>query len=117
MNSADDVGHPVNLGNPEEYTVLELAEAVRDLTGTRPELVFKPLPKDDPTRRRPDITVARTRLGWYPKTKLQDGLQRTIEYFDAVLNGASASLPSTAPARARARLDWEQDGSVPLAAE
>jgi UDP-glucuronate decarboxylase len=85
MNSSEDVTHPVNLGNPEEYTVLQLAQEVCDLTGLPTELVFKPLPQDDPTRRRPDISVARESLGWYPKTKLREGLRRTIEYFDAAL--------------------------------
>ena len=113
MDTPEYVGHPVNLGNPEEYTVLELAEAVRDLTATDPEIVFKPLPKDDPTRRRPDITVARTGLGWYPKTELRKGLKRTIEYFDALLNGAAAEPETAMPAA----IGWERDGGIPLAAE
>jgi UDP-glucuronate decarboxylase len=96
MNCPENVGSPVNLGNPEEYTVLQLAEAVCDLTGTRAQLAFKPLPTDDPTRRRPDIGVARTKLGWHPKTKLHEGLWRTIDYFDDTLTSSGRKAASSA---------------------
>ena len=76
-----DVADPTNVGNPAELSVLEFARTIRALTGTRSEIVFKPLPVDDPKVRQPDITKAKTRLGWEPKVKLQDGLARTIEYF------------------------------------
>ena len=89
MNCPDVIDHPVNLGNPKEFTVLELAEMICGLTGSRSQILFKDLPKDDPTRRRPDITVARSKLGWAPKTEVQDGLRRTIEYFDSILTQAS----------------------------
>jgi UDP-glucuronate decarboxylase len=72
---------PVNLGNPGEFTVLELAEIVLRLTGSRSKLTFKPLPQDDPARRRPDITKAKSVLGWEPKVALEDGLKETIAYF------------------------------------
>jgi dTDP-glucose 4,6-dehydratase len=72
---------PVNIGNPAELTVLEFARTIHKLTGTRSEIVFKPLPVDDPKVRQPDITKAKTTLGWEPKVKLEDGLLRTIEYF------------------------------------
>ncbi len=72
---------PVNIGNPAELTVLEFARTIQKLTGTRSEIVFKPLPVDDPKVRQPDITRAKTILGWEPKVKLEDGLLRTIEYF------------------------------------
>jgi dTDP-glucose 4,6-dehydratase len=72
---------PVNIGNPAELTVLEFARTIQKLTGTRSEIVFNPLPVDDPKVRQPDITRAKTILGWEPKVKLEDGLQRTIEYF------------------------------------
>jgi UDP-glucuronate decarboxylase len=85
LMNAPDTGHPVNLGNPGEYTILELAEAVRELTDTQVPLVFKPLPKDDPTRRRPDISVARAKLGWSPRTNLREGLLHTIDYFESAL--------------------------------
>jgi UDP-glucuronate decarboxylase len=75
---------PVNLGNPDEFTIRELAELVIELTGSRSRLVNLPLPADDPTQRRPDITLARQRLGWEPKVKLREGLARTIEYFKAL---------------------------------
>jgi UDP-glucuronate decarboxylase len=91
MQSPDEVVGPVNLGNPGEYTVLELAEMVLKLTGGRSKIVFKPLPQDDPTQRQPDITVARSTLGWEPKVPLQEGLERTIQYFRTLLhtgNGA-----------------------------
>jgi dTDP-glucose 4,6-dehydratase len=72
---------PVNIGNPSELSVLDFARTIRRLTGTRSEIVFKPLPVDDPRVRQPDISRARTRLGWEPKVKLEEGLSRTIEYF------------------------------------
>ncbi len=76
---------PVNLGNPHELTILELAETIRELTGSRSEIVFCPLPQDDPRQRCPDITLAREQLGWAPKTPLKEGLVKTIAYFDALL--------------------------------
>ena len=91
MQSPDEVVGPVNIGNPGEYTMLELAEMVLKLTGGRSKIVFKPLPPDDPTQRQPDITVARSTLGWEPKVPLQEGLERTIAYFRTLLqtdNGA-----------------------------
>ena len=72
---------PVNIGNPAELSVLDFAKTIQKLTGTTSEIVFKPLPVDDPKVRQPDITKARTRLGWEPKVPLEDGLKRTIEYF------------------------------------
>ncbi len=80
MNCEDFVG-PVNLGNPNEITVKVLAEKIRDLTGNPVEIVSKPLPADDPTRRRPDITLAKQKLSWEPKVALEDGLKRTITEF------------------------------------
>jgi UDP-glucuronate decarboxylase len=81
---------PVNLGNPGEFTIRELAEQVIDLTGSASTLEFRPLPADDPLQRQPDISVAREKLGWIPTVPLRDGLQRTIAYFDALLGGADA---------------------------
>ena len=72
---------PVNIGNPAEFTVLELARIVIEVTGSSSELVFEPLPTDDPTRRRPDITLAREHLGWEPKVQLHEGLARTHEWY------------------------------------
>lgn len=86
MNSPDDVTGPINLGNPREMTIRELAEAVIKLTGAKSELVIKPLPADDPLQRQPDIAKAQTILGWEPKVTLEDGLHRTIDYFRARLN-------------------------------
>lgn len=74
---------PVNIGNPTEMTVLQFAETVRRLTGAKSEIVFRPLPVDDPTKRQPDITKARELLGWEPKVQLEEGLGKTIEYFKA----------------------------------
>lgn len=85
MNSPPVVTGPVNLGNPEEFTMLELAELVRELTGSRSELVRRPLPADDPTQRCPDISLARKQLGWEPSVPLREGLARTIKYFEQVL--------------------------------
>ncbi|MFP4512963.1 MAG: UDP-glucuronic acid decarboxylase family protein [Acidimicrobiales bacterium] len=80
LADSDHVG-PMNIGNPDEFTVLELAELVRDVVNSDSEIVFEPLPVDDPVQRRPDITLARDVLGWEPKTVLRDGLTRTAEGF------------------------------------
>jgi dTDP-glucose 4,6-dehydratase len=72
---------PVNIGNPVEWTILECAQEILSVTGSKSEIVLKPLPQDDPTRRRPDITKARTILGWEPKIKLREGLEKSLEYF------------------------------------
>jgi dTDP-glucose 4,6-dehydratase len=82
----DEIG-PVNIGNPEEYTVRELAEIVLEVTGSSSELVHEPLPVDDPTQRRPDISLARRALGWEPEVGLREGLTRTAEWFRAGLGG------------------------------
>jgi UDP-glucuronate decarboxylase len=84
MNGPDDFIGPVNLGNPHEFTIRQLAQAVIELTGSKSKLVHMPLPADDPTQRQPDITLARTRLGWEPAVSLQQGLQRTIAYFQSL---------------------------------
>ena len=76
-----DIPDPTNIGNPAELSVLEFARRIREATGTRSEIVFKPLPVDDPKVRQPDITKAKEKLGWEPKVKLEEGLKRTIEYF------------------------------------
>jgi UDP-glucuronate decarboxylase len=85
MGSPDEFTGPVNIGNPSEFTILELAEQVLRLTGSKSQLVFKPLPADDPRQRRPDIALARTTLGWEPKVQLGDGLRETIAYFRKTL--------------------------------
>jgi UDP-glucuronate decarboxylase len=81
MMIADDFTGPVNVGNPDEFTIRELAEKVIALTGSASHIVFKPLPSDDPRQRRPDIALARTRLGWEPTVRLEEGLRKTIDYF------------------------------------
>ena len=80
LADSDYVG-PMNIGNPDEFTMLELAELVREVTNSSSEIVFEPLPVDDPAQRRPDITLARQHLGWEPKIALRDGLARTAEVF------------------------------------
>ena len=77
---SDETG-PINIGNPGEFTMLELADLVREVTGSDSEVVFEPLPVDDPLQRRPDITLARTLLGWEPRIELREGLERTAEHF------------------------------------
>jgi UDP-glucuronate decarboxylase len=81
MTNAEGFIGPVNLGNPREFTIRELAERVIQLTGSRSKIVFKPLPADDPAQRRPDIELARQKLGWQPAIELEEGLRRTIAYF------------------------------------
>jgi UDP-glucuronate decarboxylase len=85
MNTADEVTGPINTGNPDEFTIRELAEKVIALTGSSSKLVFKPLPSDDPMQRKPDITKARNILGWEPQIKLEEGLRLTIPYFERLL--------------------------------
>jgi len=81
MMDQDELVGPVNLGNPGEFTILELATMVKELTGSKSEIIFQPLPPDDPVRRRPDITLAKEKLGWEPSIPLREGLGRTIAYF------------------------------------
>jgi UDP-glucuronate decarboxylase len=85
MNNEHGFAGPVNLGNPGEFTILDLAEKVIRLTGSRSKIVFKPLPVDDPTQRCPDIERAREKLGWQPAIDLEEGLARTIDYFRNLL--------------------------------
>ena len=84
MDAADNFIGPVNLGNPQEFTILELAKLVLELTGSRSKLVFRPLPVDDPTQRQPDITLARKHLDWCPVVPLREGLARTVEWFRSI---------------------------------
>jgi UDP-glucuronate decarboxylase len=84
MNSRAGFIGPVNIGNPGEFTIRELAELVIEMTGTKSKLVERPLPADDPTRRKPDITVAKENLGWEPKVKLREGLAETIKWFKSI---------------------------------
>ena len=93
MNSPPEVTGPINLGNPAEFTMRELAELVIELTGSSSRLVQKPLPSDDPRQRCPDISRAQETLDWAPRTPLAEGLQRTIDYFDQLLSEGSVSSP------------------------
>jgi UDP-glucuronate decarboxylase len=81
MNSPVDFTGPVNLGNPKEFTIIELAEKILSLTGSKAKVIFKTLPQDDPRQRKPDIGLAKSRLSWQPKIKLNHGLKETIVYF------------------------------------
>lgn len=91
--SAENVTGPVNLGNPTEFTILSLAEMVKGLTGSSSEICFKPLPPDDPIRRKPDISKARKLLNWEPSVELREGLTQTIEYFDGFLRRNRELVP------------------------
>jgi UDP-glucuronate decarboxylase len=84
MMNTEGLTGPVNIGNPDEYTIGELAELIRELTQSQVELRYLPLPPDDPTRRQPDITLARSKLGWNPTTPLREGLTKTIEWFRSI---------------------------------
>jgi UDP-glucuronate decarboxylase len=84
MNGPDDFTGPVNIGNPGEFTIRQLAELTLELTGSKSPLVEKPLPTDDPERRRPDITLAKQRLGWEPRIALREGLAKTIDWFRSI---------------------------------
>ena len=85
MATADAVTGPINIGNPSEFSILQLAKQVIDLTGSRARVVHRPMPQDDPRQRRPDISKANDLLGWAPRTPLKEGLQRTIAYFEGLL--------------------------------
>ncbi|MGA2494110.1 MAG: UDP-glucuronic acid decarboxylase family protein [Roseiarcus sp.] len=104
MNHDDDLDSAVNLGNPVEVTVLELAQLIIAMTGSHSKLEQRPLPQDDPRQRCPDITRARSLLGWTPKVQLEDGLKRTIAYFDALL---SAPAEPVASDRKRKKTEWK----------
>jgi UDP-glucuronate decarboxylase len=92
MATADEFTGPVNLGNPREFTIKELAEKVLAITGSRSKIVYKPLPADDPRQRQPDISLAKEQLGWAPEVPLEDGLEKTIAYFDRRLSGTLEEL-------------------------
>ena len=89
MNSKQGFTGPVNMGNPDEFTILELAQKVIDITGSRSKIIHKPLPSDDPKQRKPDITLAKQELDWEPKIKLKDGLVKAIGYFENLLMSQS----------------------------
>jgi UDP-glucuronate decarboxylase len=91
MATGDDFTGPVNIGNPDEFTIKELAETVIRMTGSSSKLVFMDLPSDDPTQRRPDISLAREKLDWEPTVKLEQGLEKTIAYFDQLLSQGEGS--------------------------
>jgi UDP-glucuronate decarboxylase len=107
MDSPDDFVGPVNLGNPTENSILELAQNVIDLVGSRSKLVYKPLPPDDPKQRCPDITLAKEKLNWQPAVPLRLGLKKTIEYFDRLLPReerlAPAPIKSVSPTRSSSK--------------
>lgn len=94
MATKDDVTGPVNLGNPAEFTIRQLAERVLALTGSASALIFRPLPQDDPQQRQPDISLAKQLLGWQPVVMLDQGLKKTIEYFDKLLSEEGTSKKS-----------------------
>jgi UDP-glucuronate decarboxylase len=92
MATADDFTGPVNLGNPGEFTIKELAEKVLALTGSRSKIIYQPLPVDDPRQRQPDISLAKDKLNWSPKVQLEEGLTKTIAYFDKLLTSSGGEL-------------------------
>jgi UDP-glucuronate decarboxylase len=95
METPDDFTGPINCGNPREFTILELAEKIIELTGSQSTIEFRPLPGDDPKQRRPDISLARHTLGWEPRVDLTEGLKKTIDYFASILKQKSFRLMDT----------------------
>ncbi|MEE3000698.1 MAG: SDR family NAD-dependent epimerase/dehydratase, partial [Pseudomonadota bacterium] len=85
MNAPDDVTGPINLGNPQEFTIKQLAELVIQITGSKSRLIFEDLPEDDPLQRCPDISLAKQKLDWYPSIDLEVGIEKTINYFSMVI--------------------------------
>jgi UDP-glucuronate decarboxylase len=98
MESPPEVTGPINLGNPHELSIADIAKTIIALTGSKSKLVFEPLPEDDPRQRRPDISQAKRLLGWEPKTGLEEGLRRTIEYFRALSARGDRHVPAPRPA-------------------
>jgi len=92
MNTDDKISGPVNLGNPDEFTILELAKKVIDITNSKSEICFKPLPVDDPLQRKPDIRLAEKIMGWHPGVKLEEGIVKTIVYFENLISSFPLSL-------------------------
>jgi UDP-glucuronate decarboxylase len=113
MASPAEVLGPINLGNPEEFTIAELAQKVIELTGSRSRLVYKPLPVDDPLQRRPDIRQAEEVLGWRPKIALEEGLKKTIAYFDALM-ASEATGPHADTFSPQAERFEDNDQTSPL---
>lgn len=103
MNSSAETTGPINLGNPGEFTIRELAERVLAITGSRSRIIEKPLPEDDPKQRRPDVHLAEKLLGWRPKVALEEGLRRTITYFETLLSGHGKEIAGET--RIRAAMD------------
>lgn len=99
MDTGDEFTGPVNIGNPDEFTIRELAEKVIAMTNSSSELVFRELPSDDPTQRRPDISMAKKELGWEPSVKLDEGLEKTIAYFSGLLDAGDSKVHAFAQAR------------------
>lgn len=95
MATPRTVTGPVNVGNPDEFTIRELAELVIALTGSKSRIVMAPLPPDDPRQRQPDITKAKELLGWSPQVRLREGLLKTITFFDEILSGEDKVLDCT----------------------
>jgi UDP-glucuronate decarboxylase len=95
MSTPDDVTGPMNLGNPGEFTILQLAEMVISLTGSRSSIKRMPLPSDDPRQRQPDLALAKATLDWQPTTPLREGLQKTIAYFERLLSSSSQRASAT----------------------
>ena len=95
MATPPDITGPINIGNPEEFSIRELAEIILEMTGAKSKLIFQALPSDDPRQRRPDISKAKAVLAWQPKIELREGLKKTIDYFDRLLlTGAVPALAS-----------------------
>jgi UDP-glucuronate decarboxylase len=117
MESPAELIGPVNLGNPGEFTIRELAELVLELTGSKSKLAYLPLPQDDPRQRRPDIVLAKDRLGWQPGVALREGLLDTILYFDRLLSSAAIAATAVNGVRrpAKARRVAAANGALPLA--
>ena len=86
MKTEKGVTGPMNLGNPIEYTILEIAEIIIDQIGSKSKIIFEPLPEDDPKQRQPDISFAKSELNWEANTQLKEGLDKTIQYFDQTLS-------------------------------
>ena len=115
MESPADVTGPMNLGNPGEFTIKELAELVLELTGSKSKLTYLPLPQDDPKQRKPDIAFAQERLKWQPTVALREGLLDTIAYFDRLLSSGAEPALNGARTPARPRRIPAANGSLHVA--
>ena len=117
MATPDSIVGPINIGNPTEFTILQLASQVIEMTGSRSKIVHRPKPQDDPRQRRPDISKVQELLKWSPRTSIKDGLKTTISYFEELLKDQGVSVPCPTTLRRKQLITGETPQNLELARE